>query len=536
MIKTKPIDIFGEYNICTSYNTNIGLYETVEQNENFVIGNQYEGISTPDIDMPIFNILKPVVAHMNSSLVSDDISVNLEVIGANDDNKASVDMRILNNEIKKFMETNSVWILNRDAVRNMAVDGDACVHLYIDKCKGRNKKNVIELRMELIDNTNVLFGNPNIHDKEIQPYIILVQRRLIESVKAEAKANGATQDEIDLIQPDSEGLIHRANNFESSGKVTVLIKYWRDDNGEINFTKVTETSVIKKPTNTHYTLYPISYMSWDKIKNSYHGQALVTGLLPNQMFINKAYALDMKFVIDMAFPKIIYNKQAFPNGWSNKIGAIAVNGDVNTAVARILPSAEMSNQVMNLIESTVNNTQLFMGVSQASLGTLTAPENTSAIIAQQQANAVSLKIQQMAYWQFVYDYIHSAIDIMITDYGLRRVSTTDADGNKVVTDFDFSNLEKYDYTLNIDIGAGSHYSEAVQSQTLDKLFKMGAIPSTDIYVNALSDNAVKDKSGLIAQIKAYKDKQAQMQAQMQAKSQAIVSPNVPNIQPQQPPM
>ena len=50
------------------------------------------------------------------------------------------------------------------------------------------------------------------------------------------------------------------------------------------------------------------------------------------------------------------------------------------------------------------------------------PDNTSAIIAVQQAAAVPLELQKRAFYQFVEDYVRVMIEIMSVDYGTRIVN------------------------------------------------------------------------------------------------------------------
>ena len=77
-IKTEPKAIWDEYQNATSYNEKISLYETVKQNENFFVGKQWEGVDAPDLDKPVFNILKRVCNMFIAQLVSDDITASVE--------------------------------------------------------------------------------------------------------------------------------------------------------------------------------------------------------------------------------------------------------------------------------------------------------------------------------------------------------------------------------------------------------------------------------------------------------------------------
>ena len=56
----------------------------------------------------------------------------------------------------------------------------------------------------MIDNTNILFGNPFDHDIQKQPYVIVMQRLYTDQVKEMAKAEGLDDEYIDLIVADRD--------------------------------------------------------------------------------------------------------------------------------------------------------------------------------------------------------------------------------------------------------------------------------------------------------------------------------------------
>ena len=75
-------------------------------------------------------------------------------------------------------------------------------------------------------------------------------------------------------------------------------------------------------------------MPWEKVKSCYHGQAVITGLVPNQVSINRLFAMTIRSVELNAFPKVIYNSTLIKN-WSNKVGeAIGYPGPVNEAMTQ----------------------------------------------------------------------------------------------------------------------------------------------------------------------------------------------------------
>ena len=67
---------------------------------------------------------------------------------------------------------------------------------------------------------------------------------------------------------------------------TVCIRMWKE-NGTVWVQKSTQDAIVREAWDTGYKLYPIAYMPWDKARSSYHGQASITGLIPNQIAVNK---------------------------------------------------------------------------------------------------------------------------------------------------------------------------------------------------------------------------------------------------------
>lgn len=292
-VRTKPAAVWEEYMQGASYNSSIGLYDTVKQNEAFFIGRQWEGVNAPDLDKPVINILKRVVSFFISSIVSDDVAARVSLFGGAPDNGTEQLLQVVSAEFERIIEQGKIKAKNRDMVRNAAVDGDACIYLWFDAAQG-------EIEAELLDNTDVLFGNPQQCDIQRQPYIIAVQRRPVAAVREEALDNGIPPEQAEAIRPDSDP--YGVGRKNESGKVTVLMKFWKEE-GEIHFLKTTRAQIIKPPTNLKYRLYPFAWMSWDPVKNCYHGQSCITGLIPNQIFINKLFAMCMEHVKKMAFPK-----------------------------------------------------------------------------------------------------------------------------------------------------------------------------------------------------------------------------------------
>ena len=481
-----PRGSYDKYQDGVSYNYSIDLYDKVRKNENFFIGNQWEGVEAPDLDKPVFNILKRVCNMFISQIVSDDITASATTF--TDKPGSDEAMSVIGREIERAIEYSRVKQKNREVLRNACVDGDGCIYAYFDADAKTGQLASGLIGLEVIDNTNVIFSNTAISDVQSQGHIILALRKKLDEVIAEARANGIPEDEIRNLRPDTENELDDMRD----DCVTVLIRFWKE-NGSVYCAKSTRDAFVKAPFDTGLSLYPVAFMNWERVKNSYHGQAAVTELLPNQIFINKCYAMGMDYVKKLAFPKLIYDKNRFPNGFSNKIGeAIKIEGNVNDAIATAFKMPDMSGSVMELVEKTMMYTKEYMGASDASLGNV-RPDNASAIIALQKASGAPLELVRQTFYQFVEDYVRIFVDIMRAYYGVREVNGIDGEP----TLFDFSTLDNYDLNLNVNVGASAYWSEIMQVQTADNLFLRGIIKDPELYLNSIPDCYIKNKQKII---------------------------------------
>ena len=489
--KFEACRIVEEYEKGIRYNNRIDLYETVKRNENFFIGRQWEGVNAPDLEKPVNNILKRVVSYFISQIVSDDISVRLTGYSHLSETYPQEVLSYINSEIDRVIEHTGAKLIGRDSLRDSAVDGDSCLHVYWDADAETGQFALGEIRVELIDNTNVLFGNPQKGAVEKQPYILLPMRVDVKQAQKEAKEHGG---EWDSIRADRDRTNQpNAAALPEDDLVTVIVRYWRNEQtGTIFACKCTADGYwIRKPRDTELKLYPIAYWTWERVKNSYHGQSPITQLIPNQIIINKLQAMTVKATQDMSFPKVLYDRTKIDK-WTNRIGeAIGVFGDPNLAIARALPGAAASSDAQRLVEQVMTLTRDTMGASDAALGNV-RPDNTSAIIAVQKASSAPLELQKMAFYQWIEDYVRIFVDMMRAYYGVRVL--TGRDGDAVAVDFSGLNLSQL--LLKVNVGASAYWSELTQVQTLDNLFRAQLLDPA-IYVESIPDAYIPNKGEIL---------------------------------------
>ena len=491
-----PKKIYEQYKKGVSYNESIDLYNTVNKNENFFIGKQWEGVDAPDLDKPVFNILKRVSNMFVSMIVSDDITASISPYGESEytDKIAKVAQR----EILKTIEYAKLKHKNREVLKDACVDGDGCLYFYFDQAAKTGQAAEGFINANVVDNTNIIFANTSSADVQSQPYIIIIARKPLGDVIRMARGFGASEEIISQIKPQKAEENFYGSDTEGEA-VSVFYRFYKE-NGRVYASISTEDVFLKPPFDTTLKLYPIAYFNWERVKNSYHGQAAVTELIPNQIFINKCYAMGMDYVKKLAFPKLIYDINRFPNGFSNKIGeAICVEGGINDAVTSAFKMPDMSGQVMELVEKTMVYTKEYMGTSDASLGNV-RPDNASAIIAAQKASNAPLELIKLSFYQMVEDYIRIILDMMGAYYGVREVIADEPDGDTNTELFDFSSVREIEYNLDVNIGAATYWSEIMQIQTADNLFTKGIITDPVVYLNSIPDGYIRNKQKIIADI------------------------------------
>lgn len=510
--------VFEEYEKGLSFNEQINLDKTVEVNENFFIGKQWEGVQSNGLPTPVFNFLKRVVLFQVASILSDSIKMQASPLTVAPNQKYMEQVaEVISGEFDALFEHNKIGCLLREYMRNAAVDGDGCLFTYwdVDTDTGHSIKGAIVT--EVIENTRIFFGNPNERRVQYQPYIIIESREMLNSVKRRAKANGVKN--IDSIKADTDD--RNKPSKLTDNRVTVLLRLWKDrETGNIFACETVKDIIIRKQWDMGIKLYPITWLNWDYVQDCYHGQAMITGLIPNQIFVNKTYAMVQLSLMQSAFPKIVYDKTRI-NKWSNQAGvAIGINGGDVNQVAKIIEPAQVSPQIAQFIDSTIDYTQTFQGGTPAAMGD-TRPDNTSAIIALQRASSVPSEITKQNLYQSVEDLGNIYMEFMIAYYGERSVKapTPDLQGLPIempesasqTISFDFAQLRDIPMSLKLDVGASSYWSEIASMQTLDNLLMNNQISLID-YLERVPAGYISKKQELVDKLKRMQTMQTQSQA------------------------
>ena len=518
--KITPEQVQAEYQKMLGYNTAVNLDETVRANENFFIGKQWEGVDAKGLPTPVYNFLKQVVLFSVANITTDNIKMQATPLACE---RTPEDVErvaeIVNKEFDRLFEFNRVPNLVREYMRNAAVDGDSCLFTFWDDTVDAGFGLRGGIRTEIVDNMRVGFGNTACRDPQKQPYILIERREMTKELRRAAQEAGNPR--WNDIQPDNEN--HNTDSYKNSTeRSTVLLRMWKErKTGTVWACEVSGRVMLREPWDMGLRLYPVTWINWDYIPDSYHGQALVTGLIPNQIFVNKLFAMSMISLMTSAFPRTVYDKTRIPK-WNNAVGAaIGVNGGDVSGVAKIIDPAQISPQIAQFIQTSVDYTRQFLGATSAALGE-TRPDNTSAIIALQRAASIPSEITKQNLYRSIEDLGRIYLDFMAAYYGKRKVQVSMPDVGADILAFagkdpeeletvlfDYGILNDMPMALKLDVGASSYWSEMASVQTLDNLLMQDKI-TIEEYLERIPDGYIPKRQELIAS-----RKQAAQQQMMQ---------------------
>lgn len=525
-------EIWDKYQKGVDQHRTVNMYEETEKEHDFYIGEQWRKAKTGNENLPVLNIIKPVVKYQVSMIAQTAMRI---VYSSMSGERAAQLCDKLTKYASYLWEKMKLDTLSWKAIKNAAITGDHYIYIF----EGRIPTASVvtdkrpDLKARLIDKTNVYLAdeqNSNINEQE---YIIISERVPVAKVKAEAKANGLSDEDIsnitsDETEDDNIGQDDSKEVKSDSGKCTSLLFLKLTSEG-LEFSRSTR-GVIYQPKQivTGMDIYPIASFIWEEKKGDSRGVSTVKGMIENQIEINANAARRVIAVKRFAFPHAVIDsgKIKNPEALENVGSTITVTGlgdnPVNKYIQYLNP-APISSDAANIQNELIDRTQSLQGAGDAALGQVD-PENASgeAIKAARDQAAVPLNEQMAFYKQFVED-------IALIFFKLWTVYATEGlqieyEGEQGVMSETIpqSELIGMDVGIKIDVTPIDPYSRLSQEVALERLLQAQLITFEE-YVDSLSDDSSVPKAKLqqIIDKRAELAEQQQTQQIMQGMTQQI---------------
>lgn len=501
--------IWTEYSKRVNYLRNKNMFANTETNYNYYYGNQLENLDIGNMKPVILNVIKPIIKYKTGVVNSNEYQI---VYSANNHEQPEFQKQMeelvknLNKYANKTWELEQVNKKVRKVVKDACINDEGILYKYNEEVDGINFT-----RCEVLSKNNVLYGNENEEEIELQPDIIIRFRKPVEVAKEIALNNGIPKSEIELIVSDDETTEEAGYGMpeEITPMCMILLKlYKKEYEGKKRLYSImtTKNVIIQKEELSGGTLYPIAHFTWEDVEGSARGLGCVKYNIGNQDEINKT-AMRRSISVQMgAYPRLAVNEEGLTNpGALDEVGSpLKFSGqtitNVKDRVGFLIP-ATMSPDSKTLQEELIQHTRDFEGAGDISTGNIN-PEQASgkAILAVQQASQMPLNEQIDRFKSFLENV--ARIDFDMWQYynteGMTITATTKLEDNTEIEEayvIPEQILLQLKTNVKVDITPKSAFDKYAQEISWENMLKAGLITFEE-YVEGLDDDAVMNKTKL----------------------------------------
>ena len=533
----KETDVWNLYSQAQMYARQTNIYESTDKNFRMYNGDQWAGLKLKGIEPVQLNFIKPIINYKVGA-----ISQNLWAIHYSAENidipefveTARKTCELLNKKAAKIWEATYMDYMVRQICKNAAINGECPIYINFNE-----NKNMPEI--EVLNKTDIYFGNENHSDIQKQPYILLKKRMPVSLAKVLAEENGASKQEIQYILGDQETFEEAGDSAkeEKDNMVTVVWKLWKE-NKNVYMSIATRYCNIKENENTGLSLYPVTHMIWEEKQGSARGAGEITvGLIANQIEVNKTLMRRALVAKNTAYPQKVVNidKIQNPSALNEVGGIIKVSGmgvqNVQDAFTNINP-AQMSSDVERLQQDLIQTSRELASASQAASGDVDAEEASGrAILAVQQASQQPLVEQLGMIKKTIEDIARIELDMLKTysEDGLEVENEVQdpISGQTTIQieKIDGIVLKELQATVKVDVTPKSAYDKYAQERSIENLFIKGMfnpqmLGQFKFYLECLDDDSVMPKQKLLERVDKELEKQSRI-AEIQAQGQQLIA-------------
>ena len=505
------------------------IYSDTDLNYRMYNGDQWHGLKVQGVEKIQHNFIKQVVKQKVSNITSNLFAINYSP--ENIENPEFMELAqktcdLLNKKASKVWDKDFMDKKIKKIAKQSAINDEAIIYITYDF------DNDMPLN-EIISKNDIMYGNENEDEIQLQPYIIVRLRKSVKDLIEMAEKEEIDEKLVKNIVPDNDTstIAGDSGKDEVEDKCWLITKFFKKD-GTIHFTQATKYCEIKKDKDMGISLYPFAHDNWEDQEGNARGVGEVRQLIPNQLEANKTAMRRAITTKNISYPQKVINQTSIQNiNDVNKVGATIRFKDLgNTKASDVFmtttpgqmgPDSEKLQNELITLSRELNN------AGDATTGNIN-PESASgrAILAVQQAQNQPLTDQLIGLKSFIEDLARIWFEMwkVYPENGL--VIEDETKGDNGIDNYELVKVPNYilealSTSVKVDITPKGAFDKYAQELSLENMFTSGKITFEE-YVNSLDPESVMPKVKLEKILK--KRKEAQQQIDMM-EEQAIMLKN-----------
>ena len=521
----KVTKLYKDYSSGRAYQQSMRIVETVSENVRFYEGKQWaeKTENTLAIPRPVTNYVRLIVRNKKAGILSSNVKL---AFTCSKNSEYANKLTRFNDAMEAEMDMQR---LREDLVESGIVKGSGFLHYYWDAdAVGEIGEYKGGVRAEIIDPLNIYFSNPTETDEQKQKWIIIVSRIDVDAVKSMADKSVNKDD----IIPDNRDNNDYDEKEQADGDlVTVYTRYFRKG-GEVYYERATKSIMLHKPRaltpsidsleNDSYRLdeaessspdksekamvfeykarlYPVLAYRYEKREKCIYGLSEVEGIIPNQKIINLMSSMHALAAQNTAWGKYIVSEGALRGQVITNIpGQVLIDyspGNVAGNGIKQMQGQPISDTALKIADTLAQTTRIVTGASETVAGEVMGANQSGEAIAQLQAQALKpIDDLKETFWRTCERGGKIVEQFYKLYYENKPYSYLEEDEWHEDI-FNGAEIQNFEFSVKVEAGAGSKWSEAISANILERLMSAGLIDFST-YIELYPDTAMPFKSTL----------------------------------------
>ncbi len=527
----KETDVWILYQKHLNFMNMRNIFSDTDLNNRMYNGDQWAGLKLKDAEKIQHNFIKQIVKQKVSNITSNLFAINYSPENVENPeffDLASKTCDLLNKKASKVWDKDFMDKKVKKWSKQAAINDESINYVTYDF------DNDMPIN-EIISKNDIMYGNENEDEIQLQPYILLRQRKTLIEIQQMLEKEGLDFDINEFVtNNDTSTSAGDSAKDEVEDKVWLITKLYREK-GTIHFSQSTQYVTIKEDRDTGLTLYPIAHFNWEDQEGNARGVGEVRNLIPNQLETNKIAMRRAITSKSISYPQKVVNTDAIQDlSGVNKVGGLIKFHDLGNThasdVFMITQPGQMGPDSEKLENELITLSRDLNNAGDATTGNID-PESASgrAILAVQNAQNQPLNDQLVGLKSFLEDTARIWFDMWKTyaSNGL-MIEVENQDSMTGETTMELQQVPSYildalETSVKVDITPKGPYDKYAQELSMENLL-MQKLITFEEYVDSLDPDSTMPKPRLEKIMRKRQESQKQIdsleQQAMQMKQQA----------------